>query len=153
MPNVSAKEELEQLQLEEARAAALERKQKREQERARQMAIVAALKKDAAMQARIQASCAHKKGGKGVSAIYSGNDANYAVVVHTLSHGVTIVVCQRCGKIWAPPEPLPRGAAKEQRETYREALNTYRWARNLPTDNEPSGTTLFAFEREEETAA
>jgi hypothetical protein len=82
--------------------------------------------------------------------LYQGNDPNYAVIKHTLSHGPVIVVCQRCTKVWEPPprELVAKGATPEMRAEYRGLLEQYRWALNLPTDNEPSGTVLFAFTEE-----
>lgn len=145
-------EELENLQLEEARDAAENRKQKRLGRQNKAKAIELSLKRDRAHQKRIQDACQHRKGGKGTAQMYSGNDANYAIVVHTLSHGPTIVVCIRCGKIWEPPPPLSKKATTEQRAQYKVDLVEYRRALNFPTDNEPSGTTLFAFTNDEDAA-
>ncbi len=155
MPPERAKiqEELADLQLEEAREAAETRRMNRTQRIGRIAALERSLRKDRQNQLRIQSGCAHRKGGKGTSQIYQGNDANYAVVTHTLSHGPTMVVCQRCGKLWLPPEPLPKRATAEQKLKYREDMAEYRRARNLPTDNEPSGTVLFSFTPDDEEAA
>lgn len=146
-------DELEDLQLQEAREAAQERRQSRAQKQSRVVAIEESLRRDRENQARIQAACHHKKGGKGTAQLYQGNDPNYAVITHTLSHGPTIVICQRCNHVWEPPKALPKTATKEQRAQYKADLATYRWALNLPTDNEPSGTTLFAFSSADEDAA
>lgn len=137
-------EELEILNLEEARASAEDRKIVRASRKNRSEAIEMSLKRDRQNQAFIQAGCKHLKGGKGTSQMYAGNDSNFAVVTHTLSHGETIVVCQRCGKIERPPK-LPAKTTPEQRAKYREDVAEYRRWLNMPTDNEPSGTTLFAF--------
>lgn len=155
MPPERAKiqEELADLQLEEAREAAETRRMNRTQRIGRIAALERSLRKDRQNQQRIQSSCAHRKGGKGTSQLYQGNDTNFAVVTHTLSHGPTMVVCQRCGKLWLPPEPLTKKATAEQRLKYREDLAEYRRARNLPTDNEPSGTVLFSFTPDDEEAA
>ena len=147
------KDELEDLQLQEAREAAESRSQTRSQRQSRAIAIEQSLSRDRSHQASIQAGCHHRKGGKGTAQLYQGNDPNYAVITHTLSHGVTIVICQRCGKLWEPPTALRKSATPEQRAQYKTDLATYRWAVNLPTDNEPSGTTLFAFSSAEEDAA
>lgn len=147
-------EELEDLQLQEARAQAEQRKMVRDQRASRMQAIERSLKRDRENQERIQAGCKHLKGGKGSQNIYNGNDnSTYAVVTHTLAHGPTIVVCQRCGKIWEPPARLTKKATPEQRAKYREDLTEYRRALNFPTDNEPSGTVLFAFLSPDEDAA
>lgn len=146
-------EELEELQLQEAREQAQERRNIRADKANRGAAIEKSLRRDRENQARIQAACWHRKGGKGTAMLYQGNDANYAVIKHTLSHGPTIVVCQRCWKIWEPPEPLPKKATPEMKAKYREELAEYTRACNLPTDNEPSGTQLFMITRDEDSAA
>lgn len=147
------KEELEMLQLEELRASALQRKQGAEGRKSRAQSIEMAIKRDRESQQRIQAACYHKKGGKGVTQLFMGNDQNYAVVTHTLSHGPTIVICQRCNKVWRPPEPLPKKASAEQKQRYREDLAEYRRALALPTDNEASGQVLFEVIKDDDDAA
>lgn len=146
-------EELENLQLDEAREAAEQRRQTRLGRQNKAAAIELSLRRDRANQARIQAACQHRKGGKGSAQMYMGNDPNYAVITHTLSHGPVIVVCQRCGKVWEPPAPLPKKATPEQKATYREEIAEYRRAVNFPTDNEPSGTSLFVFTPNDDEAA
>ena len=141
--------ELEQLQLEEARELAQDRRNMRAQKLTRSQGIEATLKRSRFTQERIQAGCVHRKGGKGVAQLHQGNDTNYALVTHTLSHGPTIVICQRCGKLWEPPVKLAKNASPEQKAKYREDFTEYRRALSLPTDNEPSGTTLFMFSEEE----
>ena len=74
-------------------------------------------------------------------------------MTHTYSHGPTGVICQRCTKEWLPPAPLPKNATKEQRLQYKADLAEYRRMLNLPTDNEPSGTVLFAFSEPDQDAA
>jgi hypothetical protein len=146
-------EELEALQLEEAREIAVDRRNARADRANRSRAIEASLKRDRQNQERIQAACVHRKGGKGTSQLYQGNDHNYALITHTLSHGITIVVCQRCSRIWEPPVALEKKATPEQKAKYRADMMEYRRVLNLPTDNEPSGTTLFAFSAPDEDAA
>jgi len=138
-------DELEDLQLQEAREAADARKLKRVERDSKIRAMEASLRRDRANQERIQAACVHRKGGRGTAQMYQGNDANYAVVTHTYAHGPTHVICQRCGRIWREPEPLSKKATPEQKAKYREEMAEYRRARNFPTDNEPSGTVLFQF--------
>jgi hypothetical protein len=138
-------EELEALQLEEARAQAEDRRQQRNQRAVRSRAVEMSVKRDRENQERIQAACVHRKGGKGTAQLYQGNDHNYAIITHTLSHGITICICQRCWKVWEPPAALTKKSTTEQRSRYRTDLAEYRRVLNLPTDNEPSGTTLFAF--------
>jgi hypothetical protein len=146
-------EELENLQLEEARETAAKRQQDRLGRDSRAKAIEMSLRRDKSNQERIQSGCTHRKGGKGVGQIYAGNDSNFAVITYTLSHGPTIVVCQRCYKVWRKPEPLSKKATPEQRAQYKLEMADYRYAINLPTDNEPGGTVLFAFAPEDEDAA
>jgi hypothetical protein len=143
-------EQLEQLQLEEALATAEDRRSRKVERKTRVAGIERSLKDGKAKQAEIQSRCAHRKGGKGVAMLYQGNDSNYAVIKHTLSHGPLIVLCQRCAKVWEPPprELAAKSATPEQRAEYRRLLQDYQWAVNLPTDNEPSGTVLFAFNEE-----
>jgi hypothetical protein len=153
MPEQKIKDELEALQLEEARAQAEARRQDRAGRKQRVEAIEKSLKRDRENQERIQSMCVHRKGGKGSTQLYQGNDQNYALVTHTLSHGVTVVICQRCSKIWEPPAKLPKNPSAAQRQKYREDLAEYRRALTLPTDNEPSGTTIFAFSEPDQDAA
>lgn len=147
-------EELELLQLEETRDRVLLMRQTREAARRRVEARDFDLADNAARQKAIHDACYHKKGGKGVAMLFQGNDANYAVIKHTLSHGPLIVVCQRCSKIWEPPDTAlnARGASKEDKAEYRRQYDEYYRAVNLPTDNEPSGTQLFVITREETAA-
>jgi hypothetical protein len=137
--------ELEALQLAELREVAEERKNARAA-RVRQLRTVAmALKATDDAKLNLQSQCAHRKGGKNLDQFFSGNDSNYAVVKHTLSHGPTIVICQRCQKVWEPPKALNPDATKAQREMWDAEMREYRIALSYPTDNEPSGSVLFDF--------
>jgi hypothetical protein len=146
----SITEELENLQLEETRdrvdamrrmrASRLNRAERRTQD----------LLDARAQQDAIQASCWHKKGGKGVAMLHMGSDSHYAVVKHVLSHGPMVVICQRCFRLWEPP-PIAlnaRKASAEDKALYKKLYLEYQWAVNLPTDNETSGTQLFVFTAE-----
>lgn len=146
---ISTHEKLEQLQFEEAMEVADERRRRRIERQHRREGLELTIKRDRENQERIQAACAHRKGGKGTQQLYAGNDQNYSVITHTLSHGPTVVICQRCWKIWEPPVRLPKNATAEMRAKYREDLAEYNRARAFPTDNEPSGTVLFAFHEPE----
>ena len=144
--------ELEQLNLDEARERAAQRVNARTQRANRMRALERSMTDNEARQRDIQSRCAHKKGGKGVGGLYSGNDANYAIIKHTLSHGPTICICQRCRRKWEPPNKalIAKGTATpETRALYRSQAEDYNWAMNAPTDNEPSGSALFAFSSEE----
>lgn len=137
--------ELEALQLEEARAQAEDRKARRVALKNRAIAIEETIRRDRLNQARIQSSCSHRKGGRGLQNLYNGNDHNYALITHRCSHGKTIVICQRCGRLWSEPQPPGLKATAEEKQQYRAELEEFRRARNLPTDNEPSGSVLFTF--------
>lgn len=88
-----------------------------------------------------QDNCNHRKGGIGAEAVMrgQGTDAMYAVIKHKLPCNRYFVLCQRCGAEWHPAQPL--FGIKED-AGYQEAL---RW----PTDNSPSGSSTFTFERAE----
>jgi hypothetical protein len=149
-PTKDIKEELEQLQLEEARAQAEERKQRRESLHRRAVAIEETIKRDNQNRVYLQSLCQHRKGGRGAQGFYTGNDANYAVITHHCSHGKTIVICQRCGRLWEAPAPLKAKATAEEKAKYRADLAEFRRAQNLPTDNEPSGSVLFTVQAAED---
>lgn len=150
MPEKNAMTELETLQLEEARAQFEERKARRMALKQRAMSIEQAVERDRLNQRHIQSVCQHRKGGSGLSNFYNGNSQNYSIIVHHCSHGKTIVICQRCGKLWEEPKNPGVKATKEQKEQYRAELAEFRRARNLPTDNQPSGSTIFGFASAEE---
>ena len=137
--------ELEALQLDELREAASERRNARasRQRQMRTVAMALKMSDDAAHNRHMR--CAHRKGGKNLDQFFDGNDSDYAVVKHTLSHGPTIVICQRCQMVWERPAPLNPDATKAQREEWEEQMLTYRKALAFPTDNEPSGAVLFDY--------
>ena len=137
--------ELEALQLAELREQAQERASARAA-RVRQLKTVAlALKMTDDATANRQNRCAHRKGGKNLDQFFDGNDSNYSVIKHTLSHGPTIVICQRCQKVWSRPAPLHDDASKQQIAAWEAEMKEYRTALALPTDNEPSGAVLFDY--------
>jgi hypothetical protein len=144
-------EELEQLQLQEAKERLAESAARRNQRANRARMVQTSLESRAKREALTQSRCAHRKGGKGVGMLFQGNDANFAVVKHILSHGPLIVVCQRCSKLWEPPNKAlnSRKASPEERKEYKRLWEEYQWAVNLPTDNETSGTKLFEFHSED----
>lgn len=88
-----------------------------------------------------QDNCNHRKGGIGAEAVMrgQGTDAMYAVIKHKLPNGRYFVLCQRCGKEWHPGFPL---LGEKETLGYREAVN-------FATDNSPSGSSTFIFERTE----
>jgi hypothetical protein len=92
------------------------------------------------MQRRMnQENCNHRKGGIGAEAVMrgQGSDAMYSVIKHKLPHGKHFVLCQRCGAEWHPPVPI---LGEPGTPGWKEAVS---W----PTDNSPSGSSTFLFER------
>jgi len=147
-------DELKALHLEQARFEVSALRGRENMRKTRVQAIENALKADAQRTAATISRCAHRKGGKGVEMIYRGNDSNYAVVKHQLPHGPIIVICQRCPKVWYPPDSalIGKGATAEQRRQYARELKEYTEALNYPTDNEMSGSQLFVVTRTDDFA-
>ena len=148
----SVTEQLEQLQLEETQERIEKSRADKKARENRNRSMQASIERSAAIRRAIQDGCWHKKGGKGVSMLYRGNDANYAVIKHQLGHGPIIIVCQRCSKIWEAPDKPAKGASAEEKEKYKADLIEYTRALNLPTDNEQSGTQLFVVTKNEPAA-
>lgn len=144
--------QLEQLQLEETQERVDLSRATRKARIARTQQMQATIERSDAIRRAQQEACWHKKGGKGVSMLSQGNDANFAVIKHQLCHGPIIVVCQRCTKVWEPPVKPARGASEKERTKYREDLTEYNRALNLPTDNEQSGTQIFVLTASEPAA-
>jgi hypothetical protein len=92
-----------------------------------------------------QEHCNHRKGGSGAGAVINGEgtDQNYAVIKHKMPNGTYSIFCQRCGREWHAPFP----------KLGIEGSKDYRWALNLPSDNVPSGSSTFLFERTEAAVA
>lgn len=86
-----------------------------------------------------QANCNHRKGGIGAEAVMrgQGTDAMYSVIKHKLPCNRYFVLCQRCGKEWHPAQPL---FGIKATAGYDEAIR-------FPSDNTPSGSSTFMFER------
>lgn len=160
--------ELEQLELEERRhrvalmrdqVAKIEAKKDQELRNRRQQLLIE--EKNKAKVSAEQNACAHKKAGRGIEGIFTGSAAEYAVIKHTEPWGETYVKCQRCGKEWRDPFFMLRKLDPRQVSNYKKANKTeyeqqmkdYKWAMELPTDNSPSGGTIFGIERDVEFAA
>jgi hypothetical protein len=103
-----------------------------------------------------QAACSHKKGGIGIEGVFKGGAAEYSVVKHTEPWGETYVKCQRCGKEARDPFFMMRKRNPERVGAYRKAnkreyektMREYTEWMNLPTDNSPSGGTIFGIQRD-----
>jgi hypothetical protein len=91
-----------------------------------------------------QESCNHRKGGQGHQAVIrgEGTDANHCVIKHKMPNGKFQIFCQRCGREWIAPFP----------KLGIEGSPDYLWALQLPSDNTPSGSSTFLFERAEAVA-
>jgi hypothetical protein len=142
-------EEFESLQLEETRYRVQQLRGDQQRRLIRARSVETSLSSDRQREHETQSRCTHKKGGRGVEMMFSGNDSNYAVIKHTLPTGETIVACQRCIRLWRKPdaELNQRGASLEDRKTYARQMKDYREALAFPTDNEPSGSQLFMLVR------
>lgn len=149
-PTPTLTEQLQKLQLEELLEAARAKVARKEEQQMRQAEITESIKTFERNQAQIQASCRHRKGGKGVENIYNGSDSNYAIVKHTFANGTRCVICIRCRKYVQEPDTPNKRMTKEQREEWDKQRREFEqwWA--LPTDNEESGTRLFVITKNEE---
>lgn len=92
-----------------------------------------------------QAICRHRKGGKNLPGILNGRDSDMSVIIHTYAWGEVMVMCTRCCKEWRKP---PVALSKKDPKLYRRQMAEYHEALRFPTDNEPSGSVLFAFQQE-----
>ena len=145
---------LQQLDLEEKLENASKRRALAAQRQMSAEASERTLAENRAQQRMRAQMCPHRKGGKNIEGLDNGNSPDFAVIKHTLSHGGVIIVCQRCQNIWeAPVPPKVAGMDKKSAEyktlvaAYKAELVEYQRALNFPTNNEPSGTRLFAVER------
>jgi hypothetical protein len=155
MPNDQDKrkvtEELESLQLEETRHRVGQMRSDRAMREVRTRSLEASLKRSAAADEYRHNNCYHRKGGMGVENIFRGNDPNYSVIKNQRADGAIVVICQRCDKLWEPPDPAlkRRGATVEERKLYAKLNEEYLTALNYPTDNTMSGSQLFVITREQ----
>ena len=87
----------------------------------------------------IQANCNHRKGGIGAEAVMrgQGTDAMYGVFKHKKPNGRWFVLCGRCGKEWHQGYEL---LGEKETPGFKEMINA-------PSDNSPSGSSTFMFER------
>ena len=80
--------------------------------------------------------CNHRKGGNGLEGLKgNGDDTKYAIIIHTYPDTNRVVMCQRCNCEWWPGE--------EKHHTGVPYSVAVRW----PTDNQPSGASLFSIQR------
>lgn len=105
-----------------------------------------------------QKACPHNKGGRGIEGIFAGNSADRSVIKHTEPWGETYVKCTRCGKEVRDPYFMLRkinpkavaAAKKKSPKEYAASMRLYRAWLAMPTDNSPSGGTIFGIQREED---
>lgn len=95
-----------------------------------------------------QDRCNHRKGGRGPDAVMRGigDDSNRSVIFHKLPAGGTMVLCQRCGKEW---HPANKWNTENGKLAPIPATPGWDEAIQFNTDNSPSGSSTFLFERAE----
>lgn len=130
---MTIKEELEALRLEkeklELEALREQVEKSRREKEAKRLASEQqerAIKESQRQEELRQKICNHRKGGMGLEGMVAGNDTNYAVIKHQLPTGEFVVLCTRCCKLWNKKD------------------SDFQAALAFPTDNQPSGSTLFA---------
>lgn len=99
-----------------------------------------------------QEHCNHRKGGANAQAVIQGegDSDKYAVVKHKLPNNRWWVICQRCLKEWHPANPwnIEGGELQPLPATpgWEEAIR-------FNTDNTPSESSIFQFEKTIEASA
>jgi len=131
--------EEKQLDLEIKREAVAKIKSQRAAKLEEARSKMLATKQFLAQREATQKNCNHRKGGIGAEAVMrgQGSDAMYAVFKHRLPCNRYFVLCSRCGKEWHPAQPI---FGIKATAGYDEAIN-------FPTDNSPSSSSTFIFER------
>lgn len=97
--------------------------------------------------AAVQASCKHKKGGRGnvPGGFLRGTDVNYSIIRHTLPTNELYIRCTRCGKTWKPANPLNFDLKTEAgQKAFAAAKQEYSAALEMGTDNVDSGSVTFS---------
>lgn len=93
-----------------------------------------------------QKRCNHRKGGRGPDAVMRGigDDSNRSIIHHKLPDGGIMVLCQRCGKEWYPARKW-----NSEDGILRPIAATLGWEEAVQwnTDNSPSGSSTFLFEK------
>jgi hypothetical protein len=95
-----------------------------------------------------QNRCNHRKGGVDARAFLEGQgtSAMYCVNKHKLPSGGYMVICSRCGKEWMPAD---RWNVEGGVNVPKPATPGWEIAVNWPTDNTPSTSSTFQFEKTE----
>jgi hypothetical protein len=99
-------------------------------------------------QARQQAACSHRKGGRGIEALIKGGNApDYCFLKHLLPWNEWFIRCMRCGKTWKPPHKEDYNIqTADGKEAFEKAKTEYKWAMECPTDNIPSTGITFQWD-------
>lgn len=111
------------------------------------------LRNTAVSQAKHQAGCSHRKGGKGIDALQrGGTDASdHSIIHHLLPNNEWWMRCTRCGKTWRPPHPEDFNLkSAEGKAEFEQAKADYKWALEAPTNNSPSTGITFKHESDDD---
>ncbi len=82
--------------------------------------------------------CNHRKGGRGMEGIRGQGSANeYSIFKHQFPNGEWFIICSRCTNEWRSPDPND--------PNYPALYQAYQTALMYPTDNIPSGGSIFTF--------
>ena len=107
-----------------------------------------------ASQKKQQDQCSHRKGGRGLEALYKGGTdaSDYALIRHLLPWNEWYVRCQRCGKTWAPPRPEHFDlTTSEGKADFEKAKADYKWASiDAPSNNSFSTGITFKHASEDD---
>jgi len=136
--------EEKKLDLEIKREAVAKIRSQRENKLAEHRAKMLAVSQFLANRKATQEHCNHRKGGTGAGAVINGegSDSMFAIFKHKLPDGKYFVLCSRCGREWRAGNKILN---IPETPGFSEAIN---W----PTDNSPSGSSTFLFERTYATA-
>jgi len=133
--------ELKRLELEDRRAAAKDRTDKKEAKRQMAESRNKATLAQMAQQVAREENCTHRKGGMGANAVLNGQGDDalyYAVIKHKLPMGKYFILCTRCLKEWHPADPI---TGTPETPGYKQALM-------FPTNNSASGSSTFLFKKD-----
>jgi hypothetical protein len=137
----SEKIELEwkQLQVEELREKIQNRRDERDRMKSRRERQLLDFQNGERLTRQMQTVCKHRKGGRD-NRFLKGNDVNFSIIRNTYPTGLEVIMCTRCRKEVAKPDPRDR---KKNPTLYAEQLAEWRKWDDLPTDNSPSGGKIF----------
>lgn len=131
--------EFKRLQIEDLRERIQARNEQRKRLEELRKTQIEDFNKAQEMIAARQRVCKHRKGGKD-NKFASGNDNNYSIIRNTYPTGQTVIMCTRCFKEVARPDPRMR---KKDPTAYAKQLEEWKLWDSYPTDNSPSGGKIF----------